>query len=152
MSTSLDSPAPTEDYDEPAFDLDELAEDDTLDDFVGPPPYPVPSQSLLSTPSGFSIEAIKRLTHDELCHNAEFMRQVNLVDLLLARSNSSPAYSTSLIFFFSTLTLIYYMPRSCCPALASEWLGVTGRRGHRRVRRSATSSVSSAVGPTVQLP
>ena len=99
MLTSLDSPAPAEDYNEPSFDLDELAEDDTLDDLVGPPPYLVPSQSPLSTPSGFSIEAIKRLTHDELCHNAEFMRQVNLVDLLLARSNSSPAYSTSLFYF-----------------------------------------------------
>ena len=99
MSTSLDSPAPAEDYDEPSFNLDELAEDNTLDDLVGPPPYLVPSQSLLSMPSGFSIEAIKRLTHDELCHNTKFMRQVNLVDLLLARSNSSPMYSTSLFIF-----------------------------------------------------
>ena len=99
MSTSLDSPAPAEDYDEPSFDLNELAEDDTLTDLGAPPSYLVPSQSLLSMPSGFSIEAIKRLTHDELCHNTKFMRQVNLVDLLLARSNSSPMYSTSLFIF-----------------------------------------------------
>lgn len=54
----------------------------------------------ISQPSNLPIEVIKQLTHDELWHNAKFMRLMNLINALLFNvcSNSSGK------FFFSFLT------------------------------------------------
>jgi len=62
-------------FDEPVIDYEELAGSDDAGTYAIDP-----SPSLL--PSGISIEAVARLTHDELLHNAEFAKQVRLVAAL----------------------------------------------------------------------
>jgi hypothetical protein len=46
---------------------------------------PAPSTSQITFSSGFAVSNIKQLTHNDLWHNAKFMRYVALVDTLLAR-------------------------------------------------------------------
>jgi hypothetical protein len=55
------------------------------------------SSSWLSSPSGLPISTISWLTHNELLHNAEFVKYNSLIDTLLAN-----AWSNCTIFF-STL-------------------------------------------------
>jgi hypothetical protein len=38
--------------------------------------------SSISSPSGLAVDTITWLTHDELCHNMEFMKYVCMVDAL----------------------------------------------------------------------
>jgi hypothetical protein len=46
---------------------------------------PAPSTSQLTSSSGFAVSDIKQLTHNDLRHNAKFMRYIALIDTLLAR-------------------------------------------------------------------
>ncbi|KAH8997900.1 hypothetical protein EDB83DRAFT_2324850 [Lactarius deliciosus] len=75
-------------FDDPGIDYNNLA---GLDD-IGTYHDIDPSPSLL--PSGVSVETIAKLMHDELLHNAEFVRQVHLVtslqELLEFRSKTTP--------------------------------------------------------------
>jgi hypothetical protein len=75
MSQSL-SYDPAYDSDNPHMDFDEL-EDDVGETAMPPPPPPL------------STDAIAWLTHNELHNNAEFIKYVNLVNVLL-RTNTSP--------------------------------------------------------------
>ncbi|KAH9172292.1 hypothetical protein EDB89DRAFT_2069957 [Lactarius sanguifluus] len=75
-------------FNEPGIDYDELAGSDDIGTYpIDPSPSPL-------LPSGVSIETVARLTHDELLHNAEFMKQVRLVaalqELLEFRSKTTP--------------------------------------------------------------
>ena len=47
--------------------------------------------SALSQPLGLPLDAIAKLTHDELQCNPEFMKHVNLVDILLTREMKVPS-------------------------------------------------------------
>jgi hypothetical protein len=101
MSTFSPINAYLEDDDEPELDLDGLEDDDddvsafnvsrgrknssypsSVITSASSRPFTTPASSLLSLPSGLPIETIARLTHDELRHNAEFMKYVGMVDSL----------------------------------------------------------------------
>ncbi|KAH9163869.1 hypothetical protein EDB89DRAFT_2078435 [Lactarius sanguifluus] len=75
-------------FDDPGIDYDELAGSDDIRTYCDIDPSP----SLL--PLGVSVETIAKLTHDELLHNAEFVRQVHLVaslqELLEFQSKTMP--------------------------------------------------------------
>ncbi|KAF8266666.1 hypothetical protein EI94DRAFT_1802865 [Lactarius quietus] len=99
--------------DEP--DVDVLADNDDDDDDVYPSPsqvsgkcpsrpssmsapssnWTVATPSSLSQPSGLPAVAIAGLTHDELCLNVEFLKYINLVDVLLKMWEQPPAHSPS---------------------------------------------------------
>ena len=51
------------------------------------------SSSQVSPPSGLPISTIAHLTHDELMHNAVFVKYVSLVDALLVKTHSNPCKS-----------------------------------------------------------
>ncbi|KAH9159214.1 hypothetical protein EDB89DRAFT_2084379 [Lactarius sanguifluus] len=75
-------------FNEPGIDYNELAGSDDIRTYpIDPSPSPL-------LPSGVSVETVARLTHDELLHNAEFMKQVRLVtalqELLEFRSKTTP--------------------------------------------------------------
>ena len=74
-----------------------------------------PSSSSLSLPSGLPVTTISRLTHDELRVNAEFMKYVNMVDVLLniwEKSPSNGEYLPPPPFFFLTILILFYsLPR-----------------------------------------
>ncbi|KAH9065049.1 hypothetical protein EDB83DRAFT_2315128 [Lactarius deliciosus] len=60
-------------FDNPGIDYNKLAGSDDIRTYCDIDPSP----SLL--PLGVSVETIAKLMHDELLHNAEFVRQVHLV-------------------------------------------------------------------------
>ena len=73
---------------DPELDLDDLEEDihhhspfHVLKNAVSAMSL-VPPSSLVSSPSGLAVDTIAQLMHDELCHNAEFMKYVQMVDAL----------------------------------------------------------------------
>jgi hypothetical protein len=99
MSTLLPDP-------EPALDLDDLDDDDLdsvshlswgknashLSAVGSASTQSLATPSQLSQPSGLPIDSIARLTHNELCYNLEFMRNVNIIvslqELLSLRQKS----------------------------------------------------------------
>jgi hypothetical protein len=133
MSTCLSGVSPLDDdYEDPPMDFEDL--DDGLGDGVdgasvfhpsstaasvsGKSLKTAPRSSEISLPSGLSIDTIARLTHDELRHNAEFMKYVRMVDslheLLNFRSSGSTCESLSPpsllmpFFIFSSGPLVFF--------------------------------------------
>jgi hypothetical protein len=86
--------------------------------------YPETPSSQLSQPSSLPVEIIAVLTHDELRHNAEFMKYVALVgslqELLSLREKKPPSHPCSHIivshlhlpFFFSTYAPFFSAPHT----------------------------------------
>ena len=73
--------------DNPELNLDDLEDDvhHSPDSMSKNPTFAtplIPSSSVISSPSGLTIDTISRLTHDELWHNTEFMKQLRMVDAL----------------------------------------------------------------------
>jgi hypothetical protein len=119
-----------DDYEDPPMDFEDL--DDGLGDGVdgasvfhpsstaasvsGKSLKTAPRSSEISLPSGLSIDTIARLTHDELRHNAEFMKYVRMVDslheLLNFRSSGSTCESLSPPLSFDAV--LYFFQRSPC--------------------------------------
>ena len=62
--------------------------------------------SALSRPSGLPLDAIAKLTHDKLQCNPEFMKHMNLVDILLTRETKVPSKCKS-FFFYSIPTDLF---------------------------------------------
>ena len=87
MSQSVLDDDPSIDSDNPPMDLNDLEDD------VGPM-MPPPSAPL-------SLDAVTKLSHDELRHNPEFMKYVNLVDALLLTVRSNTSSLSGKHFFFS---------------------------------------------------
>jgi hypothetical protein len=68
--------------------------------------------SSISSPSGLAVDTIARLTHDELCHNAEFMKYVRMVDALqellsLQEKASNGEFCLRLSFFRHSYLLFF---------------------------------------------
>ena len=81
----------------------------------------IPSSSVISSPSGLTIDTISRLTHDELQHNAEFMKQLRMVDALQELLGLRERTSAGKLFFcfFVVRTnfffwLIFFSIRDSC--------------------------------------
>jgi hypothetical protein len=89
--------------------------------------YPETPSSQLSQPSGLPVEIIAGLTHDELRHNAEFMKYVALVgslqELLSLREKKPPSpspfphncESSAPCPFSFPLTCLFFSPTYCEP-------------------------------------
>lgn len=87
MSQAVLDDDPSIDSDDPPMDFNDLEDD------VGPT-MPPPSAPL-------SLDAVTKLSHDELRHNPEFMKYVNLVDALLLTVRSNTSSPSGKHFFFS---------------------------------------------------
>jgi hypothetical protein len=70
-----------------------------------------PSQ--VSQPSGFPIDGIARLTHDELCHNPEFKMNVGIIfslqELLSLREEKKKRAFSRIFFCFFVLLFFSYV-------------------------------------------
>jgi hypothetical protein len=76
--------------------------------------------------SAIPPRTIARLSHDQLCHNPEFMKYVSLVDALLITVRAAP--SAGKFFFSSSLQHTHSLlsPNRFSFVLGPEELGVTG--------------------------
>ena len=75
------------DNDDPKLNLDDLEDDihHSLDSMLKNPTFVtplIPSSSVISSPSSLTINTISWLMHNELWHNMEFMKQLQIVDAL----------------------------------------------------------------------
>ena len=102
MSTSSNSPE------------DELVDDYGEEAAVAAVPT---SSSQVSPPSGLPVSTIARLTHDELMHNAVFVKYVSLVDALLVKTHSNPRKS---FLIFSLAYIDYFYPAAAPAALPPQ--------------------------------
>jgi hypothetical protein len=74
--------------------------------------------SSISSPSGLAVNTIAQLTHDELCHNAEFMKYVCMVDALqellsLQEKASNGEFCLRLSFFCHSYLLFFSVCDRC---------------------------------------
>jgi len=102
--------------------------DELMDDGLGLPPVHLS----LSLPSGLPIPTIAGLSHNELKHNPEFNKYVNMVSQLQELLTLRSSFSTCTFMFFLTLFSAHNHPffsLYCCHlffVLASERLCVAG--------------------------
>ena len=92
------------DNDDPELNLDDLEDDihHSPDSMLKNPTFAtplIPSSSVISSPSGLTIDTISRLMHDELRHNVEFMKQLWMVDALQELLGLRERTSAGKLFF-----------------------------------------------------
>ena len=92
------------DNDNPELNLDDLEDDvhHSPDSMLKNPTFVtplIPSSSVISSPSSLTINTISHLTHDELRHNVEFMKQLRMVDALQELLGLQERTSAGKLFF-----------------------------------------------------